>query len=144
MSDNPQAIISILDGITSVEDEAELATLDDAVSSLLASKHPQLGIGALLRIFERFPEEDGHGIFWSVLHGLESLPDYERALVESVRRQPSEFGLLMINRILNDGRSQVGSVDLLVLLEEVARDPRIQGSIRADAQEYIEWQQSRA
>ena len=96
MSDNLQHIILTLDGITSVEDEAELAQLDGAVNSLLASNHPEFGIGALLRIFERFPDKDGYGVFWSLLHGLESMPDYEGALVESFMRQPSEFAMLML------------------------------------------------
>ena len=144
MGDNLQNIISTLDGIKSVENEAELAKLDGAVKSLLASDHPELGIGALLRIFERFPDRDGYGVFWSLLHGLESLPGYERSLVESVRRQPSEFSLLMVNRILNAGKTQVDDTNLFVLLEEVARNHNYSEAIRKDAENFVEWQRGRA
>jgi hypothetical protein len=54
----------------------------------------------LFRIFERFPEDDGAGVFWSIVHGIESTNlDYERPLRESLSRQPSEFGRLMLRRL---------------------------------------------
>jgi hypothetical protein len=65
--------------------------------------HPLDAIPAepFLRIFERFPNEDGYGVFWTVLHGLEALPKYEAALFASLRRFPTQFGLTMARRILN-------------------------------------------
>ena len=144
MSDNFQDTISTLDGVKSVEDEAELAKLDGAVNSLFASDCPALGIGTLLRIFERFPTSDGYGIFWSIVHGLESLSDYEVALIESVRRQLCEFSLLMVNRILNVGRTHVNGTDLFALLEEVASNPDYSEDIRIETQNFAEWQRRRA
>lgn len=144
MGDSIQDIISILDGINSVEESAELAKLDGAVNSLFASGHPEFGIRALLHVFERFPDKDGYGVFWSILHGLESLPGYEEPLVESVRRQPSEFSLLMINCLLNAGRTHVNATDLFGLLSEVAGDPHYPASIRKEAEDFIEWQRGRA
>ncbi len=143
MGGNLQDIISTLDGIESVEDEAELSKLDGAINRLLASEQPELGVGALLGVFERFPDKDGYGVFWGIVQGLESLPDYEGALVESVRRRPSEFGVLMVNRLLNAGRRQAKGTDLLALLEEVARDPGSPETIRKDAADFVEWQRSR-
>jgi hypothetical protein len=54
----------------------------------------------LFRIFERFPEDDGAGVFWSIVHGIESTDlDYEELLRESLARQPSEFCQLMLLRL---------------------------------------------
>jgi hypothetical protein len=113
-------IILKLNGISSVEDEDELRKLEEALNSMAAAERPEYCADALLRLYERFPDSDGDGIFWSIVHLLESLPGYEMKLVESARRRPSGFGLLMLNRILNAGRTHVGSTDILSLLGQVA------------------------
>ena len=62
----------------------------------------------MLRVFERYPDEDGAGVFWSIVHGLEALPGYEPFLVESYsKRAPSEFGVIMLGRILNSGQREI-------------------------------------
>lgn len=34
-----------------------------------------------LRVFERFPDDDGAGVFWAILHGIEAWPfSYEDEL----------------------------------------------------------------
>lgn len=59
-------------------------------------------IPVLLGVFERFPTEDGAGVLWSIVHGIESLPlDYEPALRESYRRVPSEMAEIMLVRLEN-------------------------------------------
>jgi hypothetical protein len=80
--------------------------LDDLLQELFRSECPTLGIDALLRVFERFPTEDGAEVFWGIVHGLESLPGYDECLVQSIRSSPSEFGLIMLHRLLNSGGGQ--------------------------------------
>lgn len=54
----------------------------------------------LFRVFERFPEGDGAGVFWSIVHGVESTNlNYEIPLRESLLRQPSELGQIMLRRL---------------------------------------------
>ena len=144
MADNLQTIIAALDGITSVNDEAQLAILDNAIQSLMVSDHPELGTRAMLGCFERFPDDDVYGVFWTILHGLESVPGYESALVESVRRHPSLFGLTMINRILNAGGSVINGIDLLALLQDVSQRSDLSEVIKNEAKEFVMWQHSRA
>jgi hypothetical protein len=143
MNLNVQNIIANLDSISSVENPNELQKLDASVQQLLASEKPELGIDALLRVFERFPNKDGFGIFWSILSGLERLPDYEEKLIESIRRQPSEFSLLMVNRMLNAGITEVKGVKLLSLMKDVVTDSQQLEEIRAEAQGYVERQQAK-
>lgn len=101
-------IITKLDTIKSVEDEGELALLDQAIEALFSTQSPERAIDALFRIYERFPESDGYGVFWSILHALEAMPGYEQRLIESVRRQPMEFNLNMVNRLLNANITHIG------------------------------------
>ena len=141
MSLEVKKAIADLDSIKSLDDPDELQKLDGYVQKLIASENSELGIDALLRVFERFPDKDGYGIFWSIVHSLEGLPGYEEKLIESVGRQPSEFSLLMVNRMLNAGVTQVKGINLLDILKDVAADKRQTEEIRREAQGYVEWQE---
>lgn len=56
----------------------------------------------LFGVFERFPDDDGAGVFWSIVHGVESTDlDYEEPLRDSLSRQPSELGHIMLRRLEN-------------------------------------------
>ena len=56
----------------------------------------------LFAVFERFPDDDGAGVLWSIVHGIESLDlDYEPALRASLKRKESEMGRVMLKRLNN-------------------------------------------
>ena len=83
---------------TFVPKEDNWLALDELVAELWQAGHPQQAIPELLSVFERYPEEEGFGAVWGVLHGLEALPNYEPELLRSLARQPSEFGVRMVGR----------------------------------------------
>ncbi len=57
----------------------------------------------LFGVFERYPDDDGAGVFWSIVNGVESLPfDYEPILMDSMDRKPSLMGEIMIKRLCNE------------------------------------------
>lgn len=105
--------------------------LDALVGELFASGPAQYAwLPALLRVFERFPRHDGHGVMWSILHGIESVPGYAPVLVEYVSRTPTEMGITMLRRIVAGGVTAVGLVDLDELIARLApRAPVIDYSI---------------
>ena len=94
----------------------------------------------LLAVLERFPEDDGAGVLWSVVHGVESLPGYEPELVRSVQRGPSLLGVAMVGRLINGGVFEVGGVSLIDLLREVSTSALFT-AVRADA---ADWSQRHA
>ncbi|OXJ26150.1 hypothetical protein CFB82_35465 [Burkholderia sp. HI2714] len=113
---------------TFVPEDGNWLALDLLVTELWQAGHPEQAIPALLSVFERYPEEDGFGVIWGVLHGLESLPNYEQELLRSIARQPSEFGVCMVGRLLNAGIEEVGGISLLDTLHQLAattKSPRI-------------------
>jgi hypothetical protein len=112
--------------------------LDALLQELFLSGSAPVGIDAMLHVFERYPGEDGAGVFWSIVHGLESLPGYESRLVESIRRVPSDFALLMVNRLLNAECREAGGVRLLLLLEQVAQGETAHPEIRQKALEILD------
>jgi hypothetical protein len=94
--------------------------LDELLDELWQAGEPEQAIPEMLGVFERYPEEDGYGVMWSIVHGLEKLPNYEPALLASLARQPSELGITMVGRMLNAGVTQIGGVSLLLTLREIA------------------------
>lgn len=95
--------------------------LDDLLDELWQAGGPEQAIPEILSVFERYPEEDGCGVMWSLVHGLEKLPDYEPALLASLTRQPSELGIVMVGRMLNSGTTEIGDISLLLTLQEITR-----------------------
>ncbi len=112
--------------------------LEELLDELFSSGSADTGIDAMLRIFERYPGEDGDGVFWSIVHGLESLPGYEAKLVEAIRKTPSDFTVLMVNRLLNVGCREVGEVPLLPLLKQIEKDETVCPKIRQRATKIID------
>ncbi len=98
----------------------EWLELDRLVEKLFESGTAAQEIVVLLSVFERFPLEDGAGVFWTIVHGIESLDGYEPHLVKSVERCPSEFGVLMLGRILRNGTTHIEGIDINSLLSEIS------------------------
>ncbi|MDY6944381.1 MAG: hypothetical protein SXG53_01565 [Pseudomonadota bacterium] len=74
--------------------------LDELLDELWSYGVTQGQIPFLFRVFERFPEDDGGGVLWSIVHGVESLAfDYDTYLRESMARQPSQMGAIMLQRL---------------------------------------------
>jgi hypothetical protein len=109
--------------------------LDALLDELFQSPSPERGIAAMLGVLERYPNQDGAGVLWSIVHGLEHLSGYESFLIESLRRQPTDLTLTMVNRLLNVGIASVDGVDLAALLAEIEQHPRSSEDIRAQARE---------
>jgi len=74
--------------------------LDALLSELWNAGVPVRALPALFGVFERFPNDDGAGVLWSIVHGVEGLGlDYEQVLRDSLARQPSDMGKIMLGRL---------------------------------------------
>ncbi len=109
--------------------------LDDLLDQLWATGEAGRYVPDLLSVLERFPEEDGVGVLWSVVHGVESLPGYEPALIRSVRHVPSELGITMVVRLISAGVAEVGNARLSDLLRDLAGRSDISEQIREVARD---------
>jgi len=142
MGSDIRQIIAEIDAITSVDDDEQLKSLDCAMTEYFAHSDAALHVQVWFRLFERFPEDDAYEMFWSILHEIERLPNYERELVHSMQRRPSRFPVSMVYRRLNAGLRFVGDADLMSLLASVAVDETCPTSVREDAEGYLEYQRS--
>ncbi len=101
---------------------------------------PDKAITAMLRVFERFPECDALGNPGDLVHAIESSGDgYQKKLIASVKRTPSYYGLWMLNRILNTIQSPREAEPLLKILRSAAEDENVPLSVRARAEEFLDW-----
>jgi hypothetical protein len=74
--------------------------LEGLLAELWEAGVPRRALPVLFGVFERFPRDDGAGVLWSIVHGVESLDyDYEQPLRESLARSRSELGEVMLDRL---------------------------------------------
>lgn len=125
-------------------DTEQLDKLAYVINGIAETKESLFSVEPMLRIFERFPESDGFGIFWSILHKIEGIPGYEPYLLASVKSKPTDFSVTMINRIINDGQNEIEGEYLLHLLAGIEADTHYSENIRNVAREYLEYQGKRA
>lgn len=132
-------IVADVDGLT-LANADDLDRLQGLADEYFSSADALAHLDVWFRLYERFPESDGHGVFWTILHGIEAQPGYEASVVASVRRTPTHFPVLMVNCMLNGGVTSAGGVDLLGLLQSVAANDRCPASVRQDAERFLEYQ----
>src|ERR1044072_1596394 len=89
-------------------DKGDWRPLERLLEAAFASPEPKNYYHAIFNLFERFPEEDGAGVFWSALHGMEAVGGYEHLLLQYFRRFPSLMTKAMLRRILNSGPTPIG------------------------------------
>ena len=92
---------SILKDIEAFEpNDGNWLGLESLLVDLWAAGVSAKALPVLFRVFERHPEDDGAGVLWSVVHGIESLNiEYEKALRDSFDRKPSFMAGVMLKRL---------------------------------------------
>lgn len=75
--------------------------LDELLIEAFNSSEPQKFYEAIFELFCKFPEEDGSGVFWSALHGMEHFGGYESMLKEVHLKSPSLMSKIMLKRLVN-------------------------------------------
>ncbi len=144
MARDIRKVVAEIDALNPADPEdLDLDRLSDLAVEYFSSRVAPKYLGVWFHLYERFPETDGYGVFWAILHGIEAQPGSDRFVVESVRRKPSRFPVTMVNRMLNGSITSVGGVDLLGLLAEVAADSRCPGSVREETVGFLEHQRRR-
>jgi len=91
--------------------------LEEYFERAFASSNPSEYYDAIFNLFERFPDDDGAGVFWTALHGMEAVGGYEDKLMVYFRRYPSLMTRAMLRRILNSGVKTIGTVEIGGLLQ---------------------------
>jgi len=129
-----------IESFNNPKDEEQLRLLDEMIASLDPKEMEKNDFSLLLNIFERFPENDGLGVFWSILHFLEACNYYEPVLIESIKKKPALFTITMLNRLLNAGIKNVKDTSLISVLETIEANDNVSENLRILARQFIEYQ----
>lgn len=91
----------------------------DLVAELEEAGGLPAAVPHLLGYFERHPTARLVSWLWDVAHALEHrhAGQFEAAVLESVRRRPSDFAVRLAGRIAGRGRPEVGGVRVVDVLE---------------------------
>ena len=92
--------------------------LEAHLERAFSSPDPTLYYHAIFNLFERFPNDDGSGVFWSAIHGMEAVGSYEELLLQYFRRWPSLMTRTMLQRMVNAGETQIGDVSISTLFSD--------------------------
>lgn len=89
------------------------------VAELEAAGGLPAAVPRLLRYFERHPTARLISSLWEVAHALEHrhTGQFEVAVLESVRRQPSDFAVRLLARVACHGWPEMGGVRVAEVLE---------------------------
>ena len=90
--------------------------LEKYFEQVFSSPDPKQYYNAIFNLFESYPEEDGAGVFWSALHGMEAVGGYEEMLLLYFRRHPTLMTRTLLQRIRNSGRSHIGRMAISSLI----------------------------
>jgi hypothetical protein len=124
---------SVADKIRSFETAAgDWRPLDSLLTQCFTAPVGTQEIDAVFMLFERYPEEDGAGVFWSAIHGLEAVGGYEDRLKSSLARAPSSSAVALAIRIIN-----AGDTSFLPIISEVAAREGTPMSVRSLAMRYL-------
>jgi hypothetical protein len=109
--------------------------LDNLLDELWVTGEQQKYARNLFNLFERFPEDHGAGVLWSVVHGIETFDNYEKELLESLNRQPSEMGVVMLRRIVNSGTKVIAGLPLNRIVADLINNTLTPESVRQDVKD---------
>lgn len=109
-------------------DDGNWLPLDELVTELWESGNPEIGIDTLFGVFEKNPTDDGAGVFWTILHGLETL-EYEHKLYESLMNKPSLMTITMLKRIENTDSDAIAGISISELKRVLRKHPNIDSEL---------------
>jgi hypothetical protein len=112
--------------------------LDNLLDELWQTGDQEKELKHLLALFIRFPEDDGAGVLWSVVHGIETFKEYEQELLNSLNRQPSHLGVVMVKRILNTGTKVIAGTDLKKIIMDLQHNKLTPDSVKDDIKTFLE------
>ncbi|HEY5824528.1 MAG TPA: hypothetical protein VIT44_09190 [Cyclobacteriaceae bacterium] len=122
---------SVIEDINQFEpQDGNWLRLDSLLEELWGTGEQENFLTELLNIFERYPEEDGNGVLWSIVHGVEGFKSYEKELVDSLKRQPSEMGLVMLRRIKNSGTLIINGVEIDKFIPDLLLNKQLTSSLK--------------
>lgn len=111
------------------------------ILNIIKEEDSMLYIEWILYFMEENPKID-YGMPGPLVHFMEKKykKGYEKLLLESIKRKPTEHTVWMLNRILNDVNLEERNVYMDVL-KAIVKDSKYDEELRSLAKEFLEYQE---
>ena len=111
------------------------------ILNIIKEEDSMLYIEWILHFMEENPKID-YGMPGPLVHFMEKKykKGYEKLLLESIKRKPTEHTVWMLNRILNDVNLKDRNVYMDVL-KAIVKDSKYDEELRSLAKEFLEYQE---
>ena len=111
------------------------------ILNIIKEEDRMLYIEWILHFMEENPKID-YGMPGPLVHFMEKKykKGYEKLLLESIKRKPTEHTVWMLNRILNDVNLEDRNVYMDVL-KAIVKDSKYDEELRSLAKEFLEYQE---
>ena len=111
------------------------------IHNIIKEEDSMLYIEWILHFMEENPKID-YGMPGPLVHFMEKKykKGYEKLLLESIKRKPTEHTVWMLNRILNDVNLEERNVYMDVL-KAIVKDSKYDEELRSLAKEFLEYQE---
>ena len=134
---------AVLANFTEPHSVQQLGALEEAIENTDRTRLTKEDVEAIFDLFERFPDDDGYGIFSWFMHAIEATGGYEANLLESVARRPGGFNVRMVVRFLNAGVTHLAGNDLVALVQTLAARTDISVRARDEAKSCFDSMEAR-
>lgn len=132
-----RSLPTLLHSLDSFQPHDSWIQLEDLLAEVWELGPPADALVPLFRFLERFPEDESGSVLMGLLHGIETFPEYETELLDSLRRQPTEITLLLMRRIANTGQKTIAQHPVASLYRTVHVHPTTPLSVKEMAQDFI-------
>ncbi|WP_062055655.1 hypothetical protein [Aquimarina longa] len=116
---------------------SDWSELNELLTDLEKTAHPEKGIVTLFKVLERYHDRDDH-VLWEVGHAVEDMKGFKQELVNSLKRQPSDIGIMILNAYYNDGVKEIGNESMTDILKHLENHPKSSDSMISYIKEAFE------
>jgi hypothetical protein len=139
-----EQIIEKLDALN-IDDTNEDEMMEEVLNltiELSKNSDSHLACAAMISLLERHPNADFGGP-GAIVHTLEDHSGhYETLLFESLKRQPTEYTVMLLQRIINGEKDTEKCAELLKLFKNCAKHPKADKQVKYSVKEYLKFRKS--
>ena len=123
------------------EDEM-IERIDTLMQELSKNNDADTACEAMIFLLERHPDADFGGP-GAIVHTIEDhIGKYESLLCDSLSRQPTEYTVMLLQRMINGEKDTERCLELLKLFKNCGKHPKADKQVKYSVKEYLKYRKS--
>ena len=139
-----EQIIEKLDSlnIDDTNEDEMMEEVQNLTVELSKNSDSHLACAAMISLLERHPNADFGGP-GAIVHTIEDhIGKYESLLFDSLSRQPTEYTVMLLQRMINGEKDTGRCAELLKLFKNCAKHPKADKQVKYSVKEYLKYRKS--